>query len=646
MRIGLVFYGSCNEYFYQLAGGIKRFCNSRNIDVLIFITGAPNWLPDDFGYHDWSLTRFLNEKNIDGVIFATGTICHYVSLSEIQSIVRSFLPLPMVSMNVKVPGIPTILESAEKGFSFLITHLLEDHDAKKILFLTTHSKSNEIRERMDIMKKVMKKHSLVLEKKDILYGDYTFYSAENAITEYMEKYGKDFDAVVCVTDELAYGVISGLRKNGLSVPEDVMVTGFDNTSSTRSSNPTLSSVDQNVPLQGELCAKILCDRILGKKVDLITGVDTFCTRRQSCGCVKKTGGINTYIDEKNNIVKENSVLNFDPTLKFLAVQEQVQKVQYHVNRLQGNLNLDELTLNLRDDFSSLGIKKAAICLFDNPMKQTAKKLGIPPKKARVYFAFNEEEQTLNYNPDAFFDCEKSLLPDYFTDFLSGNNTVMSLYHGEFLYGYLVVRLGDYEAFIYTLLCSVIAKSICSAFEVSRRQAENLSLAKTNSDLSVLSLTDELTGIFNRRGFMKIARKELSAAVAAGKKGLVVYGDIDGLKKINDTYGHDAGDRAILAEVELLKKAFRKADTIGRLGGDEFAILSISLTVPVFEKLKSRMNNLCKEWNRNSNEQFTLSISLGAVEFSEEKSDLSKLLRLADVEQYEEKKKHKESASKK
>ena len=280
------------------------------------------------------------------------------------------------------------------------------------------------------------------------------------------------------------------------------------------------------------------------------------------------------------------------------------------------------------------------------MKQTAKKLGIPPKKARVYFAFNEEEQTLNYNPDAFFDCEKSLLPDYFTDFLSGNNTVMSLYHGEFLYGYLVVRLGDYEAFIYTLLCSVIAKSICSAFEVSRRQAENLSLAKTNSDLSVLSLTDELTGIFNRRGFMKIARKELSAAVAAGKKGLVVYGDIDGLKKINDTYGHDAGDRAILAEVELLKKAFRKADTIGRLGGDEFAILSISLTVPVFEKLKSRMNNLCKEWNRNSNEQFTLSISLGAVEFSEEKSDLSKLLRLADVEQYEEKKKHKESASKK
>ena len=496
------------------------------------------------------------------------------------------------------------------------------------------------------MKKVMKKHSLVLEKKDILYGDYTFYSAENAITEYMEKYGKDFDAVVCVTDELAYGVISGLRKNGLSVPEDVMVTGFDNTSSTRSSNPTLSSVDQNVPLQGELCAKILCDRILGKKVDLITGVDTFCTRRQSCGCVKKTGGINTYIDEKNNIVKENSVLNFDPTLKFLAVQEQVQKVQYHVNRLQGNLNLDELTLNLRDDFSSLGIKKAAICLFDNPMKQTAKKLGIPPKKARVYFAFNEEEQTLNYNPDAFFDCEKSLLPDYFTDFLSGNNTVMSLYHGEFLYGYLVVRLGDYEAFIYTLLCSVIAKSICSAFEVSRRQAENLSLAKTNSDLSVLLLTDELTGIFNRRGFMKIARKELSAAVAAGKKGLVVYGDIDGLKKINDTYGHDAGDRAILAEVELLKKAFRKADTIGRLGGDEFAILSISLTVPVFEKLKSRMNNLCKEWNRNSNEQFTLSISLGAVEFSEEKSDLSKLLRLADVEQYEEKKKHKESASKK
>ena len=81
--------------------------------------------------------------------------------------------------------------------------------------------------------------------------------------------------------------------------------------------------------------------------------------------------------------------------------------------------------------------------------------------------------------------------------------------------------------------------------------------------------------------MLAAQQELSLAAELGKTGLVIYGDIDGLKKINDTYGHDAGDRAILAEVELLRKTFRAADTIGRLGGDEFAILSISLSMTHF-----------------------------------------------------------------
>ena len=153
---------------------------------------------------------------------------------------------------------------------------------------------------------------------------------------------------------------------------------------------------------------------------------------------------------------------------------------------------------------------------------------------------------------------------------------MSLYHGEYLYGYMIFRHGSLESFIYTLFCSVVAKSICSAYEVSKRRDENLLLSKKNTDLSILSNTDELTGIFNRRGFMKVAQNELKAAVEAHKKGLVIFGDIDGLKRINDTYGHDAGDRAILAEVKLLKKAFREADTIGRLGGDEFGILSISV----------------------------------------------------------------------
>ncbi|MBQ0051947.1 MAG: GGDEF domain-containing protein, partial [Treponema sp.] len=311
-----------------------------------------------------------------------------------------------------------------------------------------------------------------------------------------------------------------------------------------------------------------------------------------------------------------------------------------LNKVQGNLSLEELAVEIKKDFLSLGITKAAICLYEKPIRQEKNNIKTTADWARVYFAFDESSPDLELGKEPFFDCSKSVLPREFNYILSGKTNIMCLYHGEYLYGYMVFKQGSLESFIYTLFCSVVAKSICSAYEVSKKRDENIILSKKNFDLSILSNTDELTGIFNRRGFMKFAQNELKAAVDANKTGLVIFGDIDGLKKINDTYGHDAGDRAILAEVQVLKKAFREADTIGRLGGDEFAVLSISLSLEQFEKLKIRIEDFCSEWNRNSGEPFRLSISLGAVAFSKSEKNLEKLLKLADVEQYREKEKHK------
>ena len=87
----------------------------------------------------------------------------------------------------------------------------------------------------------------------------------------------------------------------------------------------------------------------------------------------------------------------------------------------------------------------------------------------------------------------------------------------------------------------------------------------------------------------------------------------------------------------MRKTFRAADTIGRLGGDEFAILSISLTMTHFLVIKKRLEDLCDEWNKNTSEEFRISISLGAAVFNNENCILSDLLKAADEEQYKEKK---------
>lgn len=644
MRFGLVIYGCNNEYFHTFIKGTEKYCRSHGIDLAVYVVGAPNWQPDDFGYHDWSLMKFVNRENLDGAVILTGTVCHFVSKSEIQDIIRGLLPLPLVSINVDVPGIPSVMENPDKAFSYLVEHLIVKHGFRRFAFVSSITASVEIRHRYDIFREVLSKHGIDFDEKNLFYGDYTFYSAQNEVGKIPDKEHVDFDAMVCVTDEMAYGAISALRNMGVSVPDDVVVTGFDNTSFSKSSFPSLTTVDQHIERQGELSAQILHDQTEGKSVRDIYSVETSCKLRKSCGCIHISDMENNSIDENGVYDKEGTEATFNSTLKFLSLQEQMQKVQKQLNRLQGSLSLDELCSSMKEDFINLGITNAAVCIYEKPKVHTKANIGDTPDKARVYFAFSMDEDDneipLEYDNGEFFDCSKKLLPASLeNEILRGTNTVLTLYHGDLLYGYIIVRLGGYDPFIYTLFCSVIAKSICSAFEVSKKMAENLFLEKSNSDLSLLSRTDEMTGIYNRRGFMEASRKAMD--VSASKEvsafhGLVIFGDMDGLKKINDTYGHDAGDRAIKAEVEVLKKAFRDTDIIGRLGGDEFAILGLSLDYNMFASIKTRVSDLCAEWNRNSGEQFSLSISLGAVEFNSESDSLEKLLKLADDEQYKEK----------
>jgi len=169
----------------------------------------------------------------------------------------------------------------------------------------------------------------------------------------------------------------------------------------------------------------------------------------------------------------------------------------------------------------------------------------------------------------------------------------------------------------------------------------------NKKLSDMSQTDELTGLYNRRGFVSLGQQSMQLAVRMNKNGMVVFSDMDGLKVINDTWGHDTGDRAIVAMAFVLKKTFRSLDIIARLGGDEFAIVAVDVNNKFIKTLRERMNRFLKVYNESSKEPFTLSISIGAVDFSaQQNSNLEKLLSKADSVLYEEKRKKKEKLARK
>jgi diguanylate cyclase (GGDEF)-like protein len=175
---------------------------------------------------------------------------------------------------------------------------------------------------------------------------------------------------------------------------------------------------------------------------------------------------------------------------------------------------------------------------------------------------------------------------------------------------------------------------------------NISLQQSNSTLDIQSKTDELTRILNRRGFMELGQKTLDLAADARKHGVIYFADLDGLKKINDTYGHDMGDEAIKAAADVISQSLRSNDIVGRLSGDEFAAIAIGMKLSHEQKFREKVTSLCQMISKDRGFPFTLSMSIGAVEFSleEESARLSDLLSLADDKLYIEKKeKHKKKS---
>jgi len=161
----------------------------------------------------------------------------------------------------------------------------------------------------------------------------------------------------------------------------------------------------------------------------------------------------------------------------------------------------------------------------------------------------------------------------------------------------------------------------------------------------LSLVDDLTGLYNRRGFLTLAEQQLKIAGRAMRKMLQIFADVDGLKRINDTHGHEEGDRALVETARILRRTFRSSDIVARIGGDEFAILASESQEGSEAICAARLRRAIETWNaQNSRVPFRLSLSVGVIDYDPHAPcSIEELLARADSLMYEEKKRKRANA---
>jgi diguanylate cyclase (GGDEF) domain len=188
-----------------------------------------------------------------------------------------------------------------------------------------------------------------------------------------------------------------------------------------------------------------------------------------------------------------------------------------------------------------------------------------------------------------------------------------------------------------VICLVVGGILFGLFYLHIGRMES-QLEHANQEIQTLAISDSLTGLYNRRGFITLAEQQLKLADRTRRKVLLFFADLDGMKLINDTLGHEEGDKALVKIATILKETFRLSDIIARIGGDEFAALVIDTTEGTPEILTNRLQDQINRHNNQETRKYMLSISIGCCYYDPENpSSLDELKVCADALMYEQKK---------
>ena len=643
-NIAVLIYDMTIEYQITVINGVASYFEGmKDVSMFIAPVNVPHAITSDFDYQYWTSTEVLRSKAFDAYIVVANSFTSFYPLEKLCEEFRKFSGRPVISIAVpiNVPNNSYTYNDSKKAYIQVINHLKTKHNRKNIAFFSAElNRSPEATDRLKAFRAAMKENNLEFHEDWVFPGDFTPPTTFRYLQEqYKTPEEVDFDALICANDYMAAAAVGALQEIGVRVPEDVCVVGYDDSDIAVSCTPTLTTVNQQLEISGRKAAEMAYKAICGAKVPHRLSVSSSPVYRQSCGCVPVVNHSDSYYDNAGKFYdkpKANyNVLNiFGNALNDMATI-------YHM------LNMTESMRDINDYFSSFiknlklqFFRVCAVCMYDKVYNIAPEDNFVLPETARLMFFFDEFKNIEHnyYNEGGIrFSPHESIVPKETSDLESGIYILLPVSLREKNYGYVFCRIPYRNYTVYAICLKLLTNSFIHCYEFSNATNQQEKLQELNQELSVQSRTDELTQVFNRRGFMEYAQRLLDLSIVTGAKGSVFFFDLDGLKKINDTWGHKTGDIAIQTCADVMREAFHKSDIIGRLSGDEFAVVA-----PGFEKansdlLKMRIQTLCVKHSKRKKLPFTLSVSFGIAEFDSDYNELTELLIQADKELYKEKK---------
>lgn len=616
--IAIVTARGVNDFHGSYIEGIIKQAWLLDYDVAVFSLFSLSEARSKHQDGEENIYNLINYDKVDGIIFFDSSFWIFEIKQWLIAEFRKKSNGNVVFLDSLASGeYQNVVSDDMSSFALVVDHFIEVHNCKKIYCLTG-PKNNMISEvRLQSYKAAMRRHGLEVKDEYCIYGDFWEQSGADLAHKIISGEIEKPDAVVCGNDIMALSLCNTLIAGGMPVPDEVLVAGYDFCENGYNNIPAITSclrADRNA---GARCVCKIHKKITGQNVKpYIDGTGMFFSG-ESCGCTKKADFARVY---GADVRSRNVYMDKYVTGSMLE-------------KLMGSENYDDFVKNAFTVVYMLrGFKKYSLCLNEN-WNEFSENDDVYCKSGYNENMFVAFSRTNNNYADMG---EKFRSEDMFPPGMLEEEHPIAcffnpLHFGDRCFGFEAVKFESHEMspdFIYRFWTG----NINAALEYVRAK-ERLSIMYNKAYSS--SLRDGMTGIYNRFGCDKFAAELYEKAVKDHKRLLIAVADLDNLKKINDTYGHQEGDNALTVMAQAIQYCSSNGECCARTGGDEFIIIGCGDYIKESpEDFRRLITNYLDRYNAKSDKEYKVETSLGFYfDYPDGSESFSECQAVADERMY-------------
>lgn len=582
----------------EILKGIEAYGrdNGCNVAVFLWFTGSYERERHNLGEVNMAMLPDLNL--FDGVILLADVFHMEKNRTRLERLLEK-VSTPLVTIGCKYKNAPAVWADNYVGMRGLMEYLVMDKGLQKIHFVRGVEGNVDAEARFKAYEDVLTENGIRVNPKRITQGDFYVLGGEKAARDVLHSDLPFPEAIVCANDTMAITLYDILTRKGYRVPEDVIITGYDYSFECRTHYPDIISVRVNGRELGERACKTVLRLAAGKKVDTDYMVPDEVILEE-----KKVQ--NLFADDEDVFLEKN----------FGASDTVRRRLIHNIISLESdameNTNFVNWRQAVENFVEQIDPCEFYLCTNKNFVEDIFERSTVEQENMSVEdcLAYSDEvDVTIAYKDGRFIEkgsfASKYALDDLFSKGKEGKLYIFSpLHYLARNFGYFVFVDSGFpiENPLYITWLNYMGNSI----ENIRKQTM---LVNAMVKLDEMYVKDSLTGVYNRFGMERYFAIVKEKCIDLQVFMQLSFADLDGLKKINDVYGHDEGDRVIRAVGQILQDEAKDCYVI-RYGGDEFIVMGPAFSEIEVQNYWSRVQNRIKEYNAEHEGQAMLSISEG------------------------------------